>query len=75
MKHTAGSVASHNQEIRCIIEDRSKVSTLVKLFGYDHFEDSTPFLSPKFFNKGARVYSSVSAVFLYSGKSANGGHR
>jgi hypothetical protein len=62
MKQTAGSVANHNQEIRRIIEDRSKVSTLVNLFGYEYFEGSTTMLSPNFFNKGARVYSSVSVV-------------
>lgn len=76
LKQTAGSVANHNQEIRRIVEDRPKVSTLVHLFSYEHFETCYLDLSPNFFNKGARVYSKVSAVFQSQvGKAANGGHR
>lgn len=61
MDQTAGSFATSNQEIRRIAENINKVKLLVKLFGYPHFESYSAILNPTFFNKGARVYSPVSA--------------
>jgi hypothetical protein len=61
MDALASSYANTHQDIRRIVESKTKVKLLVRLFSYPYFQESVSVLSPAFFNKLYRVNAAVCA--------------